>query len=66
MGVLCSQLTALPPRLPRAARPQDLDTRGPQQMEVLYCKAHIAFQNMSGSEYFVKIAPYLRESGRAP
>ncbi|XP_017499307.3 mesothelin [Manis javanica] len=45
-----------------AARPQDLDTRGPQQMEVLYCKAHIAFQNMSGSEYFVKIAPYLRGS----
>lgn len=54
------QLGSVQGRAIWAARPQDLDTCGPQQMEVLYCKAHIAFQNMSGSEYFVKIAPYLR------
>ncbi|XP_073648641.1 mesothelin [Tursiops truncatus] len=46
-----------------ATRPQDLDTCSPWQMAVLYPKAHIAFQNMSGSEYFTRIKPYL---GGAP
>ncbi|XP_007453737.1 PREDICTED: mesothelin [Lipotes vexillifer] len=46
-----------------ATRPQDLDTCSPWQMAVLYPKARIAFQNMSGSEYFTRIKPYL---GGAP
>ncbi|XP_029076661.1 mesothelin [Monodon monoceros] len=44
-------------------RPQDLDTCSPWQMAVLYPKARIAFQNVSGSEYFTRIKPYL---GGAP
>ncbi|XP_036680471.1 mesothelin [Balaenoptera musculus] len=46
-----------------ATRPQDLDTCSPRQMAVLYPKARITFQNMSGSEYFTRIKPYL---GGAP
>lgn len=42
-----------------AVRPQDLDTCRPLQMDVLYPKAHVAFQNMSGSEYFARIKPFL-------
>uniref|UniRef100_A0A8C3XBI1 Mesothelin n=1 Tax=Catagonus wagneri TaxID=51154 RepID=A0A8C3XBI1_9CETA len=40
--------------------PQDLDACSPRQMAVLYPKARTAFQNMSGSEYFARIKPYLR------
>lgn len=35
----------------------------PLQMDVLYPKARIAFQNMSGSEYFARIKPFLGEPG---
>ncbi|XP_015992158.2 mesothelin isoform X3 [Rousettus aegyptiacus] len=41
------------------ARPQDLDSCHPPQMNILYSKARIAFQNMSGSEYFARIKPFL-------
>ncbi|XP_057603876.1 mesothelin isoform X1 [Hippopotamus amphibius kiboko] len=46
-----------------ATRPQDLDACSLQQMTVLYPKARTAFQNVSGSEYFTRIKPYL---GGAP
>ncbi|XP_043417026.1 mesothelin-like [Prionailurus bengalensis] len=46
-----------------AARPPDLDACRPAQMDVLYRKARLAFQNMSGSEYFEKMKLYL---GGAP
>uniref|UniRef100_A0A8C9JKG6 Mesothelin n=1 Tax=Panthera tigris altaica TaxID=74533 RepID=A0A8C9JKG6_PANTA len=46
-----------------AARPPDLDACRPAQMDVLYPKARLAFQNMSGSEYLEKMKPYL---GGAP
>ncbi|XP_010853735.1 PREDICTED: mesothelin [Bison bison bison] len=39
--------------------PQDLDACSPPQMAVLYHKAHMAFQNVSGSEYFTRIKPFL-------
>ncbi|GAB5583254.1 mesothelin isoform X1 [Prionailurus iriomotensis] len=42
-----------------AARPPDLDACRPAQMDVLYRKARLAFQNMSGSEYFEKMKLYL-------
>lgn len=32
-------------------------------MDVLYPKARLAFQNMSGSEYLEKMKPYLGEPG---
>ena len=35
-------------------------------MDVLYPRARTAFQNVSGSEYFAKIKPYLGEPGRTP
>uniref|UniRef100_A0A8P0NLL9 Mesothelin n=1 Tax=Canis lupus familiaris TaxID=9615 RepID=A0A8P0NLL9_CANLF len=41
------------------ARAQDLDACRPPQMDVLYPKARTAFQNLSGSEYFERIKPYL-------
>ncbi|XP_032315356.1 mesothelin isoform X4 [Camelus ferus] len=44
-------------------RPQDLDACSPQQIAVLYPKARIVFKNMTGSEYFENIKPYL---GGAP
>uniref|UniRef100_A0A8D2EKJ6 Mesothelin n=1 Tax=Theropithecus gelada TaxID=9565 RepID=A0A8D2EKJ6_THEGE len=63
-GCLCSlspeRLSSMPPSI---IGPQDLDTCGPRQLDVLYPKARLAFQNMSGSEYFVKIRPFL---GGAP
>ncbi|EPY90061.1 mesothelin [Camelus ferus] len=40
-------------------RPQDLDACSPQQIAVLYPKARIVFKNMTGSEYFENIKPYL-------
>ncbi|XP_010337281.1 mesothelin [Saimiri boliviensis] len=66
-GYLCSlspeQLGSVPPSLIWAVRPQDLDTCGPRQLEVLYPKARLAFQNVNGSEYFSKIRSFL---GGAP
>uniref|UniRef100_A0A2K5D1E2 Mesothelin n=1 Tax=Aotus nancymaae TaxID=37293 RepID=A0A2K5D1E2_AOTNA len=66
-GYLCSlspeQLGSVPPSLIWAIRPQDLDTCGPRQLEVLYPKARLAFQNVNGSEYFSKIRSFL---GGAP
>ncbi|XP_011817841.1 PREDICTED: mesothelin isoform X1 [Colobus angolensis palliatus] len=62
-GCLCSlspeQLSSMPPSVIWAVRPQDLDTCGPRQLDVLYPKARLAFQNLSGSEYFVKIRSFL-------
>uniref|UniRef100_A0A8C0K4W0 Mesothelin n=1 Tax=Canis lupus dingo TaxID=286419 RepID=A0A8C0K4W0_CANLU len=43
--------------VPGACR--DLDACRPPQMDVLYPKARTAFQNLSGSEYFERIKPYL-------
>ena len=43
--------------------PQDLDACSPPQMAVLYHKARMAFQNVSGSEYFTRIKPFLGEPG---
>ncbi|XP_014704389.1 mesothelin isoform X1 [Equus asinus] len=57
------QLDSMPHNVVWAAGPQDLDTCRPPQMDALYSKARIAFQNMSGSEYFARIKPYL---GGAP
>ncbi|KAL0617197.1 Mesothelin [Plecturocebus cupreus] len=66
-GYLCSlspeQLGSVPPSLIWAVRPQHLDTCGPRQLEVLYPKARLAFQNVNGSEYFSKIQSFL---GGAP
>uniref|UniRef100_A0A2K5S0N2 Mesothelin n=1 Tax=Cebus imitator TaxID=2715852 RepID=A0A2K5S0N2_CEBIM len=66
-GYLCSlspeQLGSVPPSLIWAVRPQDVDTCGPRQLEVLYPKARLAFQNVNGSEYFSKIRSFL---GGAP
>uniref|UniRef100_U3CII1 Mesothelin n=1 Tax=Callithrix jacchus TaxID=9483 RepID=U3CII1_CALJA len=66
-GYLCflspEQLGSVPPSLIWVIRPQDLDTCGPRQLEVLYPKARLAFQNVNGSEYFSKIRAFL---GGAP
>lgn len=68
--MLCSELAVLrahcpaPCRLPRMTTPQDLDACSPPQMAVLYHKAHMAFQNVSGSEYFTRIKPFLGEPGK--
>ncbi|KAL4835768.1 hypothetical protein H8958_004775 [Nasalis larvatus] len=62
-GCLCSlspeQLSSMPPSIIWVVRPQDLDTCGPRQLDILYPKAHLAFQNLSRSEYFVKIQSFL-------
>nr|7U9J_A Chain A, Isoform 3 of Mesothelin [Homo sapiens]7U9J_B Chain B, Isoform 3 of Mesothelin [Homo sapiens] len=62
-GYLCSlspeELSSVPPSSIWAVRPQDLDTCDPRQLDVLYPKARLAFQNMNGSEYFVKIQSFL-------
>ncbi|XP_024205438.2 mesothelin isoform X2 [Pan troglodytes] len=66
-GYLCSlspeELSSVPPSSIWAVRPQDLDTCDPRQLDVLYPKARLAFQNMNGSKYFVKIQSFL---GGAP
>ncbi|XP_027967505.1 mesothelin isoform X3 [Eumetopias jubatus] len=53
------QLSSVQPSVLWAARPQDLEACRPLQMDVLYPRARAAFQNINGSEYFVKIKPYL-------
>lgn len=53
------QLGSVQPDVVWAVGPQDLDMCHPLQMDVLYPKARIAFQNMSGSEYFARIKPFL-------
>ncbi|XP_013373406.1 PREDICTED: mesothelin isoform X6 [Chinchilla lanigera] len=53
------QLGSVPARLLWEARPQDLDTCNSKQLVVLYPKARLAFQNVSGLEYFKKIQPFL-------
>ena len=45
----------------RMTTPQDLDACSPPQMVVLYHKARMAFQNVSGSEYVKRIKPFLGE-----
>uniref|UniRef100_A0A452V6N1 Mesothelin n=1 Tax=Ursus maritimus TaxID=29073 RepID=A0A452V6N1_URSMA len=56
------QLGSVQPSVLWAARPQHLEACRPPQMHVLYPRAHAAFQNVSGSEYFAKIKPYLGEA----
>ncbi|KAF4015441.1 hypothetical protein G4228_006952 [Cervus hanglu yarkandensis] len=46
--------------------PQDLDACRPPQMVVLYHKARMAFQNVSGSEYIKRIKPFLEASSGGP
>ncbi|XP_021553662.1 mesothelin-like [Neomonachus schauinslandi] len=53
------QLGSVQPSVLWAARPQDLEACRPPQMDILYPRARAAFQNISGSEYFMKIKPYL-------
>lgn len=53
------QLSSVQQDVVWTARPQDLDSCHPLQMDILYSKARIAFQNMSGSEYFARIKPFL-------
>ncbi|KAF3818805.1 hypothetical protein GH733_012222 [Mirounga leonina] len=53
------QLGSVQPSVLWATRPQDLEACRPPQMDILYPRARAAFQNISGSEYFVKIKPYL-------
>lgn len=53
------QLSSVQQDVVWTARPQDLDSCHPLQMNILYSKALIAFQNMSGSEYFARIKPFL-------
>ncbi|XP_034526580.1 mesothelin [Ailuropoda melanoleuca] len=57
------QLGTVQPSVLWAVRPQHLEACRPPQMHVLYPRAHAAFQNVSRSEYFAKIKPYL---GGAP
>ncbi|XP_053412509.1 mesothelin isoform X2 [Nycticebus coucang] len=61
---ICTGAHSLAPRcLPRAVRPQDLNTCSQTQLDILYARAHLTFQNVSRAEYFVKIQPFL---GGAP
>uniref|UniRef100_H0WNG9 Mesothelin n=1 Tax=Otolemur garnettii TaxID=30611 RepID=H0WNG9_OTOGA len=53
------QLGSVPPSIIWVVRPHDLDTCNQTQMDILYAKAHLTFQNVSGAEYFVKIQPFL-------
>ncbi|XP_045396994.1 mesothelin isoform X1 [Lemur catta] len=60
---LCSfspeQLGAVPPSILWAVEPQDLDTCSPRQLGVLYPKARLAFRNVSGAVYLLKIQSFL-------
>ncbi|XP_029413609.1 mesothelin [Nannospalax galili] len=53
------ELGSIPPRVMWLVGPHDLDKCSQKHLEVLYPKAHLAFQNMSGSEYFGKIQAFL-------
>ncbi|XP_004873891.2 mesothelin isoform X2 [Heterocephalus glaber] len=53
------QLGSVPASVLWAARPQDLDSCSSKQLGVLYPRAHLAFQNMSGPEYIGKIWAFL-------
>ncbi|XP_053412514.1 mesothelin isoform X5 [Nycticebus coucang] len=57
------QLGSVPPSIIWAVRPQDLNTCSQTQLDILYARAHLTFQNVSRAEYFVKIQPFL---GGAP
>lgn len=57
------QLGSVPPRVLWAVRPQDLDSCGPRQLDVLYSKACVTFRNMSQPEYLGRIQAFL---GGAP
>uniref|UniRef100_A0A2K6G9M7 Mesothelin n=1 Tax=Propithecus coquereli TaxID=379532 RepID=A0A2K6G9M7_PROCO len=60
---LCSfspeQLGAVPTSVLWAVEPQDLDMCSARQLGVLYPKARLAFRNMSGAAYLVKIRSFL-------
>lgn len=47
---------------PRMVEPQSLDKCSQTHLSVLYEKASLAFQNVSGQEYFEKIRTFLGES----
>ncbi|XP_023567564.1 mesothelin isoform X2 [Octodon degus] len=53
------QMGSVPVSLLWAVRPQDLDSCSSKQLNVLYPKACLAFQNVSRPEYFRKIEPFL-------
>ncbi|XP_033614561.1 mesothelin isoform X2 [Fukomys damarensis] len=53
------QLGSVPASVLWAARPQDLESCSSKQLGVLFPKAHLAFQNVSGPEYFGKIWAFL-------
>lgn len=48
---------------PRTVEPQDLDSCSQRQLDILYPYARLAFQNISGLEYFGKIKAFLGEAG---
>lgn len=47
---------------PRMVEPQSLDKCSQRHLSILYEKASLAFQNVSGQEYFEKIRAFLGES----
>ncbi|XP_048188418.1 mesothelin [Perognathus longimembris pacificus] len=53
------QLESLPLSVLWTVMPKDLDACSPQQLGLLYPKAQLAFQNVSGLEYFGKIKAFL-------
>ncbi|KAM4819924.1 LOW QUALITY PROTEIN: mesothelin-like [Thomomys bottae] len=53
------QLESLPLSILWTVTPKDLDSCSPRQLGLLYPKAHLAFQNVSGQEYLGKIKPFL-------
>ncbi|XP_020032892.1 mesothelin [Castor canadensis] len=57
------QLDSVPPRVLWTVEPQDLDSCSQRQLDILYPYARLAFQNISGLEYFGKIKAFL---GGAP
>lgn len=53
------QLGSVPASVLWVARPQDLESCSSKQLGILFPKAHLAFQNVSGPEYFGKIWAFL-------
>lgn len=47
---------------PRLVEPQSPDECSQRHLSILYEKASVAFQNVSGQEYFEKIRTFLGES----
>ncbi|XP_054991754.1 mesothelin [Sorex araneus] len=43
----------------REIRAQHLEGCSPQQLDILYDKAHVAFRHLRGTDYLIKIQPFL-------